>query len=179
MNIGVLGGSFNPPHLGHILLCFYAFACSDIERVIVVPCYKHPFGKKLIDFKHRLEMCRVAFEQFPGIRVSDIERKLGAVSKTIITLDALSRRYKNDRISLIIGSDIRRQLNKWYRIDELKKKYQMIVVPRGKRSTAMYIPDIKSSSIRDRISKQQGVSGYLTPSVLSYIKKKRLYAGDS
>ena len=103
MKIGVLGGSFNPPHIGHLLLSVYALTIKDLDRVFVVPCFRHPFGKDLIDFKHRLKMCGLAFGDFKRhIKVSDIEKKLGDISRTLYTLKALKKKHKNHQFTYSI-----------------------------------------------------------------------------
>jgi len=176
MKLGILGGSFDPPHFGHILLASWAITGFDLDKLLVIPCYKHPFGKKLTSFNHRFKMCELAFKRFRGlVSVSDIEKKMGGVSKTITTLKKLSSKYKNDKLFLVIGSDILKELNTWYKIQEIKKNYEIIVVPRGKKSEGLYIPDIKSRNIRKKIDRIDLIAKITTKSVASYIKRHSLY----
>ena len=176
MKVGILGGSFNPPHLGHLLLSVWALSLNNLDKVFVIPCFKHPFGKKLIPFNHRFKMCKLLFNKLKKIvKVSDIEKKLGTVSKTIITLKKLRTIYPKAQFFLLVGSDILKEKAKWYKIDEIEKNYKMIVIPRGRQKDGLYIPDIKSREIRDRIRKGKIVSNYLPKAVLDYIKQNKLY----
>jgi nicotinate-nucleotide adenylyltransferase len=177
MKIGVLGGSFNPPHFGHILLAFWALADNDLDQILIVPCYRHPFGKRFISFDKRIKMCRIAFKKFGKfVRVSDIEKRLGGISRTLFTLKALKRKNPDNRYFLLVGSDILSEKEKWYRISELERNFGIIVVPRGIKKQGLYIPDIKSRVIRDRIKNKKTVANFLPRPVLDYIKKNRLYS---
>lgn len=176
MNIGVLGGSFNPPHVGHILMAAYAMLSRKMDKVLVVPCFKHHFGKKLLDYKHRFRMCELAFKKFGDlVKVSDIEKRIGGISKTLITLNALSKTHKNDKFYLIVGSDILKEKSNWYKIRDLEKKYPMIVIQRGSRKEGFFIPNINSTDIRKRVAKGKDISGLVTRDVARYIRKKGIY----
>ncbi len=176
MKIGVLGGSFDPPHFGHILLTFYALSDKKLDKIIVVPCFKHPFGKKLSDYKHRYKMCELAFSKFKNlITVSDIEKKLGGVSRTIVTLEALSEKYKKDRFFTIVGSDILKEKNNWFKIDEIEKRSPFIVIPRGRQKEGFYIPNIKSRTIRKRLKSGKKIENFVTDNIAKYILRNSLY----
>jgi nicotinate-nucleotide adenylyltransferase len=173
--IGFLGGSFDPPHYGHVMLALLSLARNDVEKVLAVPCLNHPFGKELQPFDHRFEMTRLAFERFKDlIEISDIEYRLKGVSKTFITLEQISKKSGKDvEIFTLIGSDILKEKHKWYRVEEIERKYPFIVIPRGKNG--FYIPDIKSSQIRSLIRKDKGIKDLLPPKVYDYIIKNGLY----
>ena len=90
LNIGILGGSFDPPHFGHIFLCHYALESTEIKKVLIVPCFNHPFNKSLSTFEHRFNMCKLAFEIFGNsVEVTDIEKELGGISYSINTIKHL------------------------------------------------------------------------------------------
>ena len=176
MKIGVLGGSFNPPHFGHILLVFWALSDSDLDQILVIPCYRHPFGKKMIRYEDRLVMSKIAFKKFSKfVKVSDIEKRLRGISRTLLTLKALKKKNPQNKYFLLIGSDILAEKEKWYKISELERHFGIIVVPRGIKKEGLYIPDIKSREIRNRIKSGKSVSNFLPKPVLKYIKKNKLY----
>ena len=75
--VGVFGGSFNPPHVGHVLAAAYLLSMAAVDRVLVIPVFRHPFAKTLASFEDRLAMCQLAMTWLPQVEVSDIERQLG------------------------------------------------------------------------------------------------------
>ena len=76
--VALFGGSFNPPHMGHVLAVAYVLGVGLVDRVLVVPVFEHALGKQLVPFQHRLEMARRAFGWLPRVEVSTIEEQLGA-----------------------------------------------------------------------------------------------------
>src|SRR5690242_21434651 len=106
MNVAVFGGSFDPPHVGHVLAVAYAFATRDLDAVLVIPVFSHPFEKDLTPFEHRVEMAKLAFGDLPRTSISTIEASLGAPSLTIRTLEHLSREDPARRLELLVGADV-------------------------------------------------------------------------
>src|SRR5690349_21013260 len=105
MRVGLYGGSFDPPHLGHQMAMLYALATARIEQLLMVPCFRHPFEKRLSDYEHRLAMCRLAAEPFgPRVEVSEVERRLGGESWTLRTVKALRAERPGDTLVLVIGA---------------------------------------------------------------------------
>src|SRR4029079_1745454 len=104
--VGVFGGSFNPPHLGHRELIAALLERDLVDQVRVVPVYAHPFGKELAPFADRLAMCRLAFAGLgPRVRVSAIEKDLGGRSYTVRTLEAMHRARPREALFLVTGAD--------------------------------------------------------------------------
>src|SRR5262245_53685999 len=93
MQVGIFGGSFDPPHVGHVLGAAYALVTGEIERVIVVPTFAHPFAKELCSFSHRLRLCDRAFEHLDGVDVSAVEANLATPSLTLRTLQHLHQEH--------------------------------------------------------------------------------------
>src|SRR5678816_1236754 len=91
--VAIFGGSFNPPHVAHMLAVVYALSTQQIERVLVVPVFQHPFAKELAPFEDRLAMARLALGWLPRTEVSTIERELGGESRTLRTIEALADRH--------------------------------------------------------------------------------------
>ena len=111
---GVFGGSFDPPHLGHTLLAAYALTAYELERVIVVPTFAHPFAKQLSAFEDRMRMCELAFADLRKLEISDIEQQLPVPSLTLNTIEALSKLHSGVQLRLLIGSDLTAQTSSWH-----------------------------------------------------------------
>lgn len=144
MKIGLYGGSFNPPHLGHTLAVHYGLTRYDLDEVWVVPCYQHVFGKNLLDFDHRLQMVKIAMRHLRRIRVLPVEKELGGVSATIDTVRHLYSVHEGIQLHLMIGDDLLSEIIKWTSWEELLKLAPMKLLNR-----AEILPAVNSTSIRD------------------------------
>ena len=127
--VAVFGGSFNPPHVAHVLAVAYVLSTSDAERVLVVPAHKHPFGKPLAPFDDRVRMAELALEPLPGASVSRIEETLDGL--TLHTLEALKKAHPEWSLRLVMGADILLEADKWFRFDDVKKLAPPIVLGRA------------------------------------------------
>jgi nicotinate-nucleotide adenylyltransferase len=85
-SVAVFGGSFNPPHVAHLLAATLVLATQDVDLLLVVPAFKHPFAKSLAPFDERVTMCTLAMGWLPGVEVSRVEEELGGESRTLRTL---------------------------------------------------------------------------------------------
>lgn len=189
--VGLFGGSFNPPHIGHTLAITYVLS-QYVGRVIVVPAYKHALGKDLAPFKHRVAMARQAFgwlngnDMFLKVSVLNIEQEIGH-SRTLDTIKALYDRFTSDiQLRLIIGTDILEEKDKWHKFDEIEKLAPPIVIGRkgyAPARGALELPEVSSSNIRCWIGTDldsilsPGLKGWVHPDVREYIKKHNLYKG--
>src|SRR4030095_5202473 len=126
--VGVFGGSFNPAHVGHVLALSYVMSVYALDGVLVVPVYRHVFGKDLAPFDDRLEMARLAVSWMPSVEVSDIERRLGGGSRTLYTVETLLRERPERELRLIIGADVLADLPKWHRFDRIAELAPPIVI---------------------------------------------------
>ena len=165
MKIAVLGGSFDPPHNGHLFAAKSLLKQRLCQKIILVPCLRHPFGKKLSKAAHRLAMTRL-FEN-ENIEVSDIEMLREETSYTIDTLNALKTQFPKDYFVWIIGSDQVKDFKKWKGWKEIKEKFGLIVVPRK--------VDISSSEIKKRIKEGKDIEGFVPKEVGRYIIQHGLY----
>ena len=128
--IAIFGGSFDPPHLGHLEIVKKALRTLDIDKLIVVPAYVSPFKKAHgAPPQLRFEWLKKIPAFDPRIEVSDIEIKKGGPSYTIETVDHFSEIF--DTIYLIIGADNLESLNRWHRFDELNRKVKWVVATRN------------------------------------------------
>ena len=166
-------GSFNPPHLGHLALARLPLEEGKVEQVWVIPCWQHPFEKKLAGFEERLAMCRLAFQELGGkISVLTIEKELGGTSFTARTLKCLMKKNPDTDFSMIVGEDIAQEAPTWHGYEEWKETVGWIVHPRGPQSS---IPDISATTIRKALREQRGLEKFLAKNVVEYIARHGLY----
>ena len=181
--IAVFGGSFNPPHVGHVLAASYALTVG-FERVIAPVVYQHAFGKKLTSFENRLEMARLAFAPLPSVEVSDIERRLPHPNRSLETLQALQRLHPGRSFRLLTGSDVMTDADKWHRFDEVVRLAPPFVLGRqGTANQADYpcvLPEVSSTQIRQRLALSEAEQDpwlvqHIPATVLDYVRAKRLF----
>jgi nicotinate-nucleotide adenylyltransferase len=150
--VALFGGSFNPPHEGHVLGIVHALSTGAVARVLVVPVYEHALGKRLVAFEHRLEMARLAFDWIPGVEVSGIEAELGAPSRTLATIEALATRHPSWDLRLLVGSDILREIHQWHAFREIERRAPPLVLERAGDATAAsgrcLLPEVSSTEVR-------------------------------
>lgn len=174
--IGFFGGSFNPPHLGHLLAATYSLSVFDLDEIWFAPVFHHPFAKSMIPFDDRYEMCKLLIAKFkPPFRVTKIEKTLDKNGITFFTLDALRKKYKQHQFSLIVGSDLTSQLPRWNNYKELKEEFEILVVPRGLQNDPSSIPNISSTNIRAEQYSVAQLKKVVTPEIYKYLRDKKIY----
>ena len=178
--VAILGGSFNPLHLAHQMACLWALATGRAEAVWIMPCYGHPFRKRLVSFEDRCAMCELATRDFASetVSVSRVEGDLGGESRTYVTLKHLIREHPEHRFSLIIGSDILLEKDAWYRFDDIERMVEVLVLGRSGYPSpegVPVLPAISSTWIRQILAEGGDVSGVVSAGVLEYIREHKLY----
>jgi len=181
-HIALIGGSFNPPHVGHLLAAHFVHATEPVEEVWLVPADVHPFGKQLAPFAHRLRMCELLCAEASGwLRASDVEHVLGGEGRTVDTLRHLSRRFPEHRWTLVVGSDILADLAKWKEPEAIRSLARLLVLNRaGHPSPGAVGPPmahVSSSEVRAALAAGGDVSHLVPRSVLAYIAREGLYRG--
>ncbi len=177
--VAIFGGSFNPPHVAHQMACLYVLETQPVDHLLVVPTYRHPFDKQLAPFADRLEMCRRMVAPL-GLRasVSTLEEELGGeCSRTYSLLEALRTRYPDAALRLVIGADILRERDKWWRWADIEKLAPPIVVGRAgfPGPQGVELPAVSSTEIRARIGRGESVGALVPRSVIQYLEMKGLY----
>lgn len=185
MEIGLFGGSFNPPHVCHTLVTVWALETRDLDEVWWIPTYEHAFGKDLVDYEHRRRMCQRALRRVDDVCISDIERDIGGESRTIDTVRELEWRRPDDEFSLIVGSDILEETDEWKAWEELVDRVELVVVHRSGydeeagEASDFWLPDVSSSDIRGalREGNREALGDWMADSVLRYVDEHDLYRG--
>ncbi len=181
--VGVFGGSFNPPHVGHLLAVTYVLATEAVDLALVVPCFDHPFGKSLAPFAHRKAMCEAAFRDLARVEVSSIEQEMGATSRTLYTLRELKQRNPTWSLRLIIGADILHEKDKWFGWDEIERLAPPVVLGRigfpHDEAPLPVVPEVASRDVRAMLSRGGDVSAMVPRAVIEYARVNGLYAPSS
>lgn len=175
MKIGLLFGSFNPIHIGHVAIAKYFSEQTDLDQVWMVVSPHNPLKEKksLADGKKRLVQVKKAIEKNSKIKVSDIEFKLPQPSYTINTLEVLTKKFPKNKFVLVIGSDNLNLFHKWKEHKKILKDYKIYVYPRtdsGRRRFKIHsnvknfdapLLNISSTFIREQMKKGKDVRKFL------------------
>ena len=194
------GGTFDPPHLGHLRIGESVLERGLAEKVLFMPAWIPPHKQEMqrASFEDRFRMLELLTEGHPGLEVSDFERRKGGISYTIETLRILRDENPNDEFRLLVGSDSLRQLHSWYKAEELADEFPIFWYPRGgenpvteeelrthwkpetaARLFAGVIPgiqpmDVSSTGIREVLRKGER-SEWISDKIGTYIRKRSLY----
>jgi nicotinate-nucleotide adenylyltransferase len=182
-SVALLGGSFDPPHVAHVMAAWWVLATQPVDEVWLLPAYRHAFGKALAPFEDRVRMCRLAVAGLRGVKVSTAERELRddpLCGKTVRVLEHLRDRHPGTRFSLVVGTDVLRDVAKWYRWDRVRRLARVIVVgreghPEGAPAGAPLLPAVSSTDARARLARGEGVDAIVPRAVAEYVRRRRLY----
>jgi len=132
MKIGLYFGSFNPIHIGHLIIANHVINYTDMNQVWLVISPQNPLkpSHTLLNEYHRLHLVQKAIEDNSKLKASDIEFRLSKPSYTIDTLIYLEEKYPNHKFSIVMGSDSFQNINKWKKAEDLKKNYSFIIYER-------------------------------------------------
>lgn len=191
MKVGLYFGTYNPIHIGHLIIANHMAEFADLDQVWMVVTPHNPLKKKatLLDDHHRLQMVYLATEDFPKIKPSDIEFKLTQPNYTVNTLAHLHDKYPNYEFSLIMGEDNLKTLHKWKNYEVLLDNHDIYVYPRIseepenvalKSHPRIHIIDapvveISSTFIRNNIKKGKNIQPLLPSKVWEYIDHNNFY----
>jgi nicotinate-nucleotide adenylyltransferase len=183
--VAIFGGSFDPPHIAHVLAVTYALSVELIDEVLVIPVFQHSFAKELAPFEDRAAMCRLAFEWISGVCVSEVERELGGESRTLRTLEHLHNVHPDWSLRLLVGADVLLDASQWHRFDRVIELAPLLVL--GRRGVERpdapepLLPRVSSTHLRAAI--QSGnvadVRHLLPRSVIDYALARGLYRSDT
>lgn len=187
MKIGILGGTFNPIHYGHLILGEQVRGQLGLDKVIYVPSFlpPHKSDREIIPGRHRLKMAELAVRHNSHFSVSDIELRRKGKSYTVDTLREIKKEHPAARLFFICGSDLVSEIPTWKNVADIYKMAKFVLAKRpgfGKRLSGKNFlkidvaqVDISSSLIRRLVHERRSFL-YLTPySVVKYIEKHKLY----
>jgi len=193
-SVGILGGTFNPPHRGHLALARHAKSELGLARVMLMPAYSAPHKADEEDPgpRRRLTMCRLAVSGEPGLEVCGLEIERGGPSYTVDTLRAIDESYPDSELTFIVGADMALRLPTWREPHALVGLASLAVAERehGARGdvTRALAPleadvafldmpkvEISSSLVRERVHDGEPIEGLVAPAVAEYIAEHGLY----
>lgn len=185
---GLFFGSFNPIHLGHLIIAQYFIENSDIQQVWFVVSPHNPLKKKetLLTDHHRLNMVKIAIDDNPALRACDIEFNLPQPSYTVNTLTYLKEKYPKKEFVLLMGGDNLESLHKWKNYEQILDNYQIYVYDRPDVQKTLIkhehiklfeasLMKISSSYIRQILKEKKSTKYLLPPKVYDYIEDMMLY----
>lgn len=196
MRVGILGGTFDPIHVGHVAAASAALECANLDRVLFVPSAQPPHrAAALAAAADRLEMCRLAILGEPRFEVSDVEIRRGGRSYTVDTLQELKRLRPNDDLFLILGWDAAKLLKTWRDPEKVVELASIVIISRpGAQAPAraefveagldtdrftfcglQTTPDVSGSAVRRAIGRGEPVAGKVPAPVERYIAAHHLY----
>jgi nicotinate-nucleotide adenylyltransferase len=194
MKLGIFGGTFDPVHLGHLIVAEAVRESAGLDRIIFIPAMipPHKTAAPVTSATHRLAMLREAVRSNAFFQVSDVEIERGGVSYTVDTLRQLKTLNADDEIYLLIGADNLREFQSWKDPGEIVKRATIIVMnrpgfaaepgdaPYPGHSIPCQVPsiDISATEIRRRVQKGLTISYLVPAAVARYIEKHRLYRNE-
>ena len=195
MRLGILGGTFDPVHVGHLAVAKGAIECAHLDRVLFVPNAQPPHRAAAVaPAEDRLAMTRLAVQGEPSFEVSDVEVKRGGRSYTADTLSELHGAHPDDELFLILGWDAARLFRTWHEPERVRALASIVIVDRPglgpptpseladtgldpARVIKCHVstPDVSGSKLRRVIAAGQPVTGQLPPAVERYVAEHNLY----
>lgn len=195
---GLFGGTFAPPHLGHVHAVETILREAGLDEILVMPTATPPHKVKAKGDtpELRLEMCRAAFESLAQVTVSEYEIRKGGVSYTVQTLEHFAETEPEREIFLICGTDMFLTLDKWYRAPDIFRLAKILCIPRDStefdvltekqtvyhenyhadtRILAAEPVDMSSTEVRRRIENGEDLTDFLPSAVIEIIRREKLY----
>lgn len=193
--VGIMGGTFNPIHIGHLKLAQCAMEQLGLDKVVFIPSGNSYMKSNVLDTKMRVEMTALAILDIPCFELSLVETQRAGNSYTYETLETLTEENPGTHYFFLIGADSLFQIETWryperifglatlvctvregYDLNALREKGSDLAL-RGADIIYLNMPkiDISSTDIRDRVKNNMPISEYVPPRVADYIKKERLY----
>ncbi|MEA1974428.1 MAG: nicotinate-nucleotide adenylyltransferase [Bacillota bacterium] len=198
-NVGILGGSFNPIHIGHIVMCQYVYEELNLNKIYLMPNENPPHkkNKKMLDGFSRLKMCEIVASKNDFLDIIDYEIGNQKTNFTIDTINYLTEnKFNNKNIFFIVGSDSLMQINTWKNYEKLLKSINIVCIMRSETNNLdvikkideinnkfqkkiiivkMPLIQISSTDIRNRIDMGKSIKDMVDRDVLKYIDKMNLY----
>lgn len=179
----IFGGSFNPPHLGHVLAAAVLLSRHGVGRVLVIPTFQHPFAKTLAPYEDRVRMCELAMGWLPHVEISRVEQELGGESRTLRTVEHLRAKHPDESFRLVVGADILVESSKWHGFDRIVALAPLLVLGRvgitHPGAPPAILPAISSTEVRTLAAAERWdeIAPFVSKDVLAYLRTHALYGG--
>jgi nicotinate-nucleotide adenylyltransferase len=170
MKVAVFGSAFNPPTYGHLKII--ESLTSAFDSVLVVPCYSHNFGKKMINYDDRVKMAEILTSHLDGkVKVSKVESEIfkTEISRTYLLLKHLKESNPDNDYVFVCGFDNATEENwkKFYNYDKIDKEFGKFVIPEG-------LSEVRSTIIRNKIKEKESIEGLTKAEIIKYIDDNRI-----
>ena len=182
MEIALFGGSFDPPHLGHLLVVAHVLATEPVDQLWMVPVFEHPFGKKLVGpFELRASLCEAALQSLPlpRAKVCRAEADLRGEGRTVDLLEYLHALHPEHRFALVLGSDLLADKPQWKRFERIEELARIIVLRRrgfdAKDARGVLLPEVSSTQVRALLAAGGDAQGLVPRAVLERIAGRPPY----
>ena len=197
---GIFGGSFNPIHYGHLMICEYIKEEMGLDKVIFIPTGNPPHKEIDVSAEDRYQMVKLAIASNPDFEISDIETTRVKLSYTVDTIKELKKTYKEEKLYFLIGLDSLFQLKTWKKIKDLSREIEFVVAQRpgyldeenikreieflresyGTKITLIKTPlyEISSTDLRQRIKEDKSLRYLIPEKVIDYIKESDFYKNE-
>ncbi len=197
--VGIVGGTFDPIHVGHLAVAQAALRCAGLDEVLLVPAATPPHRPAaMASAEDRLAMARLAVDGLPRLRVSEVEIKRPGPSYTRDTLEVLAREMPDADLYLVLGWDAAREIASWHRPRDVLGLARLVIVPRpgvappseGDLRRAGVdpdravlcderTPDVAATRVRQAVARGESIAGQVAPAVARYIQEHGLYSAPS
>jgi nicotinate-nucleotide adenylyltransferase len=198
VRLGLFGGSFDPPHVGHLLVAIDAFDALGLDRIVFIPTGVQPLkaGRAVASPTQRLTMVRMLVGEDPRFAVDAVEIERPGLSFTVDTLATITERYPGSELFLLVGADVPGSFAKWREPDRIMELATVVVLQRGGgvedtaeaedspdasafRRRLTYLPtrrvDVSSTEIRRRVREGSSIRGFVPDAIAAFIAAERLY----
>jgi nicotinate-nucleotide adenylyltransferase len=191
VRLGLLGGSFDPPHTGHLLAAVDAFEALELDRLVFIPAAIHPLkvARAVATASQRLEMVRLLIGDDARFTVDAIEAERAGVSFSVDTVAAYADRYPAAERFFLVGADVVESFGSWREPERIAQLATIVVVRRGEeplaapsgtgpvafRQLRTRLVDVSSTEVRARVGAGKSIHGFVPPAVAKYIETAGLY----
>ena len=187
MRVGLLGGAFDPPHLGHMICAQYTLEALELDKIVFIPSGDHPFKRTdvIASAADRLAMVELSVAGYDAFEVSDIEVRRQGITYTIDTIELIRSEHPEWELYLLIGADCIADFEKWHRYQDILASVKVAIFRRSTTEAVVTsypfifpetpILDISSTEIRKRAREGKDIRYLVTAGVADYIERKQLY----
>jgi nicotinate-nucleotide adenylyltransferase len=174
--IALFGGSFDPPHVGHLLAASYVLATEPVDELWFVPVLQHPFAKPLVgSYDHRVSLCERLARELRRARVSRAEEESGQ-TRTVDLLEWLHRKHPGVRWALVLGTDLDAEKPQWKQFDRIQQLARIVTVRRGGYGEGgVTLPEVSSTQVRALLQSGGDASRLVPRAVLEAIRDAGTY----